>query len=342
MSILRAFRAATVGALLSMAPAKVAQDVNGPFPGLDTAWTLAGNWTGVAPDRGEAVGALRDGYFASVGPEGGFLAEPVRLEGAGERLRLLHSKKDRIILTYTPWSTELSAFGSNGKQLWSHPDGEGINEVAVIEGPEAGYAAVGHNGSTGIALLDARGKIVWSNKTTLNVWGIDGWASNGSSAALVVTSVESRLHVFEKNAGRVDLRLSFVPHTVCVSSQRPLEFLSTGPRRSDRSRIRVAAVAVAGSERWSIDLPHTGDWVDSMAATNEPSWLAIGVRGGAVYVIEVVSGHIIGYIDGMGFRPQLAWMLRRDAPPLLVVASGNSLSAFHVPPKPTEKEEGPK
>jgi len=66
------------------------------------------------------------------------------------------------------------------------------------------------------------------------------------------------------------------------------------------------------------------------AAPNKP-WVALGMQGGYVYVLDVERGAVIASINGQGVRPEVAWANDKTAgAPLLMVTAPANLSAYRI------------
>jgi hypothetical protein len=86
----------------------------------------------------------------------------------------------------------------------------------------------------------------------------------------------------------------------------------------------VAALSAVGARKWTLELPPIDVTVADVAVARP--WLALGTRSGQVYVIDAVRGGILGVVEAQG-AAEVAWA---GNPPLLVVAAGAALKAFHV------------
>jgi hypothetical protein len=63
-------------------------------------------------------------------------------------------------------------------------------------------------------------------------------------------------------------------------------------------------------------------------------WLAVGMRGGMVHVVDAERGIVIATIDGQGMSPEVGWLGNLDgSAPLLVLASRDRMTAYRVTAK---------
>ena len=113
--------------------------------------------------------------------------------------------------------------------------------------------------------------------------------------------------------------------TIFVVGERPMN--GGGPFTE-----HVVALSLAHDKEWTLDLPAGAarPHVDSASLAPGRPWLAIGLRGGRVLVVDTALGRIVGTIDGQGAEPEVGWANRATAAPLLVVATGGRLNSFAV------------
>jgi hypothetical protein len=239
--------------------------------------------------------------------------------------------------------------------LWVYgvSDGRaGINDVwpAHVSGA-ADQVIVGYNGSVGLHVLNDQGRLVWKTTEIGNVWHVtagDLWGLGGTQ--VVATSAAGLVHVFREGGRSPSVRLPVerlppqtVPRTYAtlvrvgkaaktdkaatmfIVGERP--FNGPGPFTE-----HLVALSLVRDKEWTLDLPvKTGSpHVDSAALASGRPWLAIGLRGGRVYLVDVAQGRIIGTIDDQGSSPEVSWAGAGTPSPLLLVATGAKLNTFRV------------
>jgi hypothetical protein len=68
-----------------------------------------------------------------------------------------------------------------------------------------------------------------------------------------------------------------------------------------------------------------------MSIAHGKPWVAVGLQGGLVYVVDAAKGAVLGSVDGQGFSPEIAWMAEPGTDvPLLVVSTSTKLNAYRV------------
>jgi hypothetical protein len=95
--------------------------------------------------------------------------------------------------------------------------------------------------------------------------------------------------------------------------------------------VELAALSGDGTTKWSVTLEAPNASVGAaMLAPGKP-WLALGLQGGLVYVIDAEKGTVLARTDGQGFSPEVAWMKEegKDAP-ILVVSTRARLNAYRI------------
>lgn len=60
-------------------------------------------------------------------------------------------------------------------------------------------------------------------------------------------------------------------------------------------------------------------------------WVAVGMRGGGVHVVDAQKAELIATTGGHGDTPDVGW-LSGDGKLLLLVADGKRLTAYRVQP----------
>ena len=91
---------------------------------------------------------------------------------------------------------------------------------------------------------------------------------------------------------------------------------------------------------WTLTFPPQYHHADSAAVCPSRPWVAVGLRGGLVVVVDATTGEIIANVRNQGMTPQVSWFAESDAAePLLVIANGGELSVSRV--NSVEAEEQP-
>jgi hypothetical protein len=151
---------------------------------------------------------------------------------------------------------------------------------------------------------------------------------------VITTSAVGRVHVFSAEGAKLkDLTPGFYASMVRLArlggAQAAATILVGG---TGGSRVPLAALDYEGKRRWSIDLPVLEtNFIDSAQPAPGRPWLAVGLRGGLVHVVDLDRGEIIAHTPGQGTRPEVGWLAAEGAgPPLLLVATGDALNAFRL------------
>ena len=93
----------------------------------------------------------------------------------------------------------------------------------------------------------------------------------------------------------------------------------------------MVALNGKGETLWKVEMPKGASNCESLACAPGTSWAAAGFQGGFLSVIDVTTGKTIAELPKQGPTMQVAWAMA-DGEPLLLVATGRSLNAFHVKP----------
>jgi len=343
-----------VAPALLLATLSTAADKDPPLKELDALWSLDGAWTGiVADDAEQAIYALnQNGECVELDAMGQVRREFTLPEAGGSVLRLGRWSKEegRALLTFGTWSRELRAYDLEGAFLWSYPRANGIDDVwaANLDGEKPAAVIVGYNGGTGLHVLDRDGQLRWKTTTIGNVWHVcagDVWGDG--TTQVVTTSAAGQVHVFSSDGKkRKNLNAGIYANMVRVGKLSDEDKAATifvaGSSHTAPPGKGEALVALSGEgkKKWSLDLPAGGTpHADSAALSGK--WLAVGMRGGLVHVIDAEKGAIVSSVEEQGEFPEVAWLAAdkskdgkagrdRDTP-LLLVATHAALNAFGLP-----------
>lgn len=259
------------------------------------------------------------------------------------RLACLPEATDRALLVFTPWRGPLRAYDTNGKHLWSYGEGQGIDDVwaSDLDGDGAEEVIIGYNGFTGLHVLDATGKLLWESNSIGNVWHVcAGDVFHAGKPQVVATSAVGQVHIFEADGtSRKDLVPGFYASMVrvgkVVDGGSPAVILVAGSPlggHEDQPGARLAALKGDGTSGWSLAVPGGAEPAVDLAnvALRRP-WLALGMQGGGVHVVDVLKGEIMASLRGQGQFVDVSWAADEDsAEPLLLVANGSVVTAFRL------------
>jgi len=316
--------------------------------GLETAWTQDGTYVSVTVDpKQNMIVALRSGgkcdlFDAAGGPQGSF-----EIEGSVTRLRpanLTGSEKSEL-LGFGAWGKTVTAIAPDGSVLWTESGGQGVDDVWAtnLDGDGGDEVIVGYNGGTGLHVFDRNGVRRWKYTEIANVWHVTaGDATGDGKIEVVTTSATGQVHLFDVDGDQFkNLDSGIYANMVRmgrVAAEDKADTIFVVGRRSGGGRI--VALDGAGTELWSIELPGNSNHCDSMAISPIATWAAVGLRGGLVSVIDLAQGKIIANALKQGRTPQVSWATAPDEDtPLLLVATGRALRAYHVKPEAREDSE---
>ena len=269
----------------------------------------------------------------------GLMRDPdleLRLGGRQSVLRAARLLADapRGLLTFAPWGKEVRALDSTGVTLWTHPGGQGIDDVwpADLDGDGLDEVIVGYNGGTGLQVLDHEGKPRWSDTTIGNVWYVTaGEIEGGGRPEVITTSASGKVHIFDAtgrklrdlDAGLYGNMVRFAP---AAESGKPGTIIVGGT--SDEGEA-LAALAANGTPLWHLALSDGKGHIDAALVAPGKPWLAALLRDGRVVVVELGKGTIIAQSTGEASRGDIAWIETKDAP-LLVFTTATGLSAYRI------------
>jgi hypothetical protein len=316
---------------------------------MERVWSLPGAWTGVAGDEREGViYAIRPGGKCVEVDEAGKTRREFQLAGAGggSLLRLANwpGEAGRALLTFGVWSADLQAHDLQGKLLWTYARDSGIDDVwaTTVQGGKAGGVIVGFNGGTGAHVLDSQGQLLWKTTALGNVWHVSaGDVLGEGSPQVVTTSAVGKVHVIEADfKERHDLDAGCYANMVRVgklseSDKKATIFVAGSlpvPGDKQKTEIFITALAGDGVRKWSLELPADNPpHVDSALLAPGKPWLALGMRGGQVHVLDAENGVKIASVKDQGLITEVGWTkVKGSENPLLLVGTQGSLNAFRV------------
>ena len=299
---------------------------------LSAAWLLPGHWSGVVGDEKDLViYAIGFARVAQVNTAGEIQQEFMLPHTSGMTVRLARVPHP-ILMIFTPWITPgVDAYDLSGRRLWNYSQGNGIDDVWTGDLDEDGSdeVVVGYNGGGGVHVLNGSGQLRWKSTAIGNVWHVAvGDVLGRARPQVVTTSALGKVHIFSGDGGR---RVDAVAPSVYANMVRvqnlsgddaAATILVAGNDLSSRVNT-VMALAGDGASKWRLELPSR---VNSASVASSRPWLALGTQEGKVFVVDAVRGKILGQVTGQ-LRPEVGWI---GDPPLLLVATGNSLNAFRV------------
>ncbi|MFN0056564.1 MAG: FG-GAP repeat domain-containing protein [Planctomycetales bacterium] len=324
-----------------------AQDKEATIMKLDLAWSLEGAFTGV-------VGDAKNGAIYAVEPNGncakasleGKVQRTFQLPQPGARVvRLAQLSRDggRALLAFTPWSGALVATDLEGNKLWEYPNG--IDDVwpSDVNGDGADEVLVGFNGKVGLHVLDGRGELLWKTTDIGNVWHVcAGDVLGNGKNQIVTTSAIGKVHVFDherKGNQRQDHAAGCYASMVRIGKvsekdKHGLIFVAGSAlnQGGNPAGLVLAALSGEGDPKWSLELP-SGDPPHVISAFMAPGkpWLALGMMGGVVTVVDVERGEVVATVKDQGRAPEVGWGADGKAKsPLLLVATGTQLNAYRL------------
>lgn len=319
-----------------------------PDAGLVEVWSHAGEYQGVAANAntGTIFAALPKGecdLFHFDGEQQGSIS----LFRPAELLRTARLIKDGPgeLVGFEGWGNSVIAYSHEGEVLWRETGGDGINDVwpADLDGDGLDEVIVGYNGSTGLHVFEHDGARRWSTTDIGNVWHVSAGDVDGDGKPDVIcTSAAGMVHIFQADGTKVgDVSPGIYANMVRVgklNQDDPAWMFTGGSGEGDDVLVAIDQV---GTQQWQHAFPPRTDHVDSAEICPGRPWIAIGIRGGAVEVVDTESGERVALQRGHGRTPQVTWAVAANQEPLLLVAGGELLKAYHVQPEEKANPNAP-
>lgn len=309
--------------------------------GVEEVWSAQGRYDAVTVDH-------QSGTIYAAGGRGQIFA----FDGAGQELssfiaptgvsviraaRLIPGT-DAQLLGFGRWGEVVVAVGSDGSQLWNETGGTGIDDVwpADLDGDGQDEIIVGYNGGTGLHVFAADGVRRWQYTNIGNVWHVSAGDVVGDEGVEVVsTSAQGQVHLFDADGKNLqNLAAPVYANMVRVGKLKPDDPKASIIVCGSGDGEQIVAIDGKGATLWTYSLPTDINSCDSLEIATGAPWVAAGLRGGLVVVIDTTSGAALAQVPDMGESPHVAWHSTADGgAPLLLVASGGDLKALRVIPK---------
>jgi len=313
--------------------------------GLEQVWSLNGTWRGLSSnEKAREIYAVNGRDIAVIDAAGKIVRQ---FSGSGPILRRarVNASGDFVLLAFGTWSPQVTAYSSSGQVLWGYPNTNGISTglddvwAVDLDGDNVDEIVIGFNGGTGVRVVNAQGNLLWQSTAIGNVWHVAGGKVKGDgTSSVVTTSAGGQVHVFTADGkGPADLRPGFYANMVRVGRSAPSDtsdtILAAGTTNipTGDNTVSVAALSGAGALKWTVQIPsNAAPSVYSATPSESKPWVALGLQGGQVYVLDIATGAVIANVDGQGQRPQVEWIGDGNRSALLVVACENKLTLFKI------------
>ena len=256
-------------------------------------------------------------------------------EGLNHSLRLANLVGDRApeFVIFEEWGAPVWAYDGKGKLLWEHAPGDGVDDVWIADldgknGDGHDQVIIGHNGGTGIHVLNSDGSLRWKNTRFGNVWHITAGPTGGAGAQEVFSgSTWGPVHVYDRDGKFLrDVDVGGKPYMVRLgrigADAEPI-LVTAGDNNPG-----VTGTTLAGKQVWYSKFPPgRTDIEDVMPAIDRP-WVAVAMRADRVLVYDTGNGALLANIMITGGATQMAWLpAEGGGPPLLIVGTLRGLRA---------------
>jgi hypothetical protein len=312
--------------------------------GLESLWSASGAYKGIATDANAlSIYAVDQSGKCDVLDSRGKVTRSFAVSGAsGGPVRVLRrAGSANGLLVFQPWGSSVLAVNENGRKIWEETGGQGVDDVwpADLDGNGSDEAIVGYNGSTGLHVFSPEGKRLWQHTDMGNVWHVTAGDLDGDGKPEVITtSAQGVVHVFAAADGKPlkQLNPGFYASMVRVApgkARAPLkgDLILVAGMTGAAQGLSIAGLGADDKVHWTTAVPVDVPSCDSMAVTSDGNWVAVGLRGGRVCVVDVNTGKIVGSTVDQGLTPAVAWAARADGPGSeLVVATGAAVNAFSL------------
>lgn len=309
---------------------------------LKPAWSLKGSWSGVVGDeKDDTIYALdANGKCLELDSAGKTRREFKLPQAGGSVLRLASWPGDegQALLAFGVWALELRVYDLKGTPLWKYDSG--IDDVWATTLNESGAVIVGYNGGVGVHVLDSKGQLRWKSQAIGNVWHVSaGDVSGAGTPQVVTTSAKGQVHIFSGGGSmRTDIDAGCYGNMVRVGKlskddkTATIFIAGTAHVAPEPKTVMLTALTSDGTTIWKLNVPAEAQaHVDSAALAPGKPWLALGMRGGLVHVVDAEKGALLASAKDQGMAPEVGWAAGTPpGSPLVLVATRGKLNAFHV------------
>ena len=303
--------------------------------GLELAWTLPGRYEGVAANGSNLFAIDAHGHCTVVDAAGKQTGAFTTDAETGGMLRAAHlaGPESNDLICFESWGPDVRAIDEKGAKLWTYMGGEGVDDVHPVDlrGDGKMEVVVGYNGGTGLHVLDEHGHLLWKCTKLSNVSHVDGGDLRGSGAGSVVsTSAEGEVHLFSAD-GKQEPDLSpgmyadfvrFIPAKKGAQGK----IIAGGSLGGHES---LVAIDPDGKKLWEAAVSEGKGHVDSAAVAPGRPWIAAGMRGGRLLVLDTETGKVIAETSGQEAKLEVAWM-STDSGLLLIATGRDRLHAYKI------------
>jgi outer membrane protein assembly factor BamB len=319
---------------------------------LDVVWSINGPWSAVAanPTNGEIYAIKNRGQLWHLDRDGKQIETfSLELSGLieGSILRLANVTGDTTpeLVVASHWDKVVRVFNAKGTLLWQYAAGDSVDDIwtadlDVKQSDGFEEVLIGYNGSGGLHALNSDGTLRWKNTAVGNVWHVrvGATAPDGATEAFTPGRGPKRVCVFDAAGAKVrDLNVIHDPTLVLLAQTdpkaRPIVITSDSPQAT------IAATNLDGTSLWHISLPtgRRSTVCDGLTSPDQP-WFVVSLYDGRTLVYDTRTGDRLASMKARGMPASLAWIpASGDLSPLLVTATGGTLTARVLKPLPGEQ-----